>query len=175
MTELNNTNEISLNNITDINIKELIPNVIDNVIVTIRDNHHAIFIPTNMPGMELRAWYKGPGGIFSKDIKNYTLGNSTGQYIIIKNNELNCIARLINEDEEELFNTLNLNHGKIKDKSYMILKCINENEKINSLQEYLININMNIEEESLIIESEVLPEDDGLKEKEFKSVELFNE
>ena len=134
--------------VTDIKIEELIPNVIDNFIVTIFEDHHTVALPMNITGSQFRAWYAGKGGVFSKDVLKFSLNKSHGKYVLIKNSKLNCVARLITEDEELQFKTLKLVDGQIKDRPYMILKKLEEGEKLSSTQIYINEREIEIENES---------------------------
>jgi hypothetical protein len=124
-------------NITDINIKRLIPNMIDDFIVTVYEDHHTIFMPMNSTGTNFKIWKKGKGGVFSKDVLNFSLDKSHGNYVMIKGAGINCIARLIDEDEEIFFKTNKLIDGQIKDKSFMIFKDLNIDNRINTTNEYI--------------------------------------
>jgi len=122
--------------IKDIDIREIIPNIIDNYLIAILDNHHTVVIPMHITGSHFKVWKKSRGGIFSRDVLNYTLNISHGNYVYIKTKTLNCIARIISEDEELTFKTLKLVDGQIKDRPYMILKKLNEDEKFINTQKY---------------------------------------
>lgn len=126
----NNTTKLdeSFEIVKDIDFKELIPNIIDNYFVTIYENHHTIFLPINHTGVHFKAWMRGKGGIFSKDVKDYSFNQPHGKYVLIKNNEIKCIARIISEGEELHFKSMKLVDGKIKDRPYMILKMLEQNE-----------------------------------------------
>ena len=118
--------------VTDVNIGELIPNVIDNILVTMFENYHTVVLPLNVNDIMFRVWQKGRGGVFSKDVTQYSKGKTTSKYVLIKGASLNCVARLVSEQEELTFTALKLIDGKIKDRPYMILKHLSEGEKLNS-------------------------------------------
>jgi hypothetical protein len=138
MTKTINIEEVNTDEIQDVRIDRIFPNVIDDVLVTIVDGHHTLFLPINFNGIQFRNWKKGRGGMFSKDVLNYSLNKSCAKYILLHTANLTCIARLIDEDEEELFRSLKLIEGQIKDKFYMILKNIENKSKLTST---FININ----------------------------------
>lgn len=177
MIENKNTQEIEeINvNINDINIKELIPNVIDDYIVTVFEDHHTIFMPMNSTGTNFKIWKKGKGGIFSKDVLDYSLNKSCGNYVIMKGNGVNCIARLIDEEEEILFKTNKLIDGQIKDKPFMILKDLNSNNKLKTTDEYINEKDVDHDESSFIpqVIKKTTDEDDEF-EHHTGSISLFS-
>ena len=59
--------------IKDLSMDKIIPNVIDNFIVTIFEDHHTIVMPSHITGVQFKAWSHGRGGIFSKDVLRYAL------------------------------------------------------------------------------------------------------
>ena len=167
--EISDTNDI----ITDINITQLIPSVIDNIVVTMLENFHTIILPLGLNKLMFRNWYKGRGGVFSKDIVKYSQGKTPGNYILIKNANINCIARIILEEEIELFRSLKLIDGQIKDRPYMILKHLEEGETLNGAQKYLNEVSL-IHEESEVIYTTIQHEEDNF-EHHTGSISLFSE
>ena len=129
--------------IKDLKITEIVPNNIDNYLISIHENHQLIILPPNILGIQFKNWKRGRGGVFAKDVLLYTLKKSCGKYVLIKGKDKNFIGRLIHEDELLLFQALKLVDGQIKDSSYMILKQINEIENLTSAK---INILDNTEE-----------------------------
>ena len=123
--------------IKDLSIKDITPNVIDNYLVVILDEHQTIVIPSTTTGMQFKAWRRTRGGIFAKDVLNYALNKPCGKYVLIKGKDMRCIARLITEEENMIFSTLRLIDGQIKDMPYMILKNLKENEKLTSTRKYI--------------------------------------
>jgi len=166
MTQLEKNISLEDNNVFDLNINELLPNIIDNVVISMYEGYHTVFLPMNMMGISFRAWYRGKGGVFSKDVKNYSMGKPTGKYILVKNENSTFIARIISEDEMELFSTLKLVDGKIKDTSYMIFKHLARGQKYNDIESY-VNIQIPIEELSL--------ETEQLDDKPIKNISLFKD
>jgi len=161
--------------IVDLKIEQIIPNAIDNYMVTImEDGHHTIGIPMGDTGIQFRAWYRGRGGIFAKDVLDYTFNRTHGQYVLIKSKTLHCIARLVSDDEELQFRTLKLISGTIKDRPYMILKTLDENERLTgSLRSNTI---IEIEDDDLFIPSiDIISENDEELEHRGGSVSLFSE
>lgn len=128
--------EVNTNTVSDIDFSEIVPNVIDTFLVTIYEGHHTIFLPSQANNTQLRNWYKGKGGVYSRDVLNYSRNKPTGKYIRIKGKSLNCIARLISEEEVSNFKTLKLIDGTIKDRPYMILKSFENDVKLTSTIRY---------------------------------------
>jgi hypothetical protein len=164
--------ELINDTVTDIKIELLIPNVIENIIVTIFENHHTLALPMHVNGQVFRAWNKSKGGVFSKDVLNFTLKKPHGKYILIKGITLNCVARIVSEEEELQFKTLKLVDGQIKDKPYMILKNLRENEKLASTQRYINEKDMEPEDNMIVNTSQVTSQDDDL-DRHVGSISLF--
>ena len=160
--------------VTDVKIQKLIPNVIDNFLVTIFEDHHTILLPLNTTGTQFRAWNKGRGGVFSKDVLNFSLNKSHGKYVLIKSKSLKCIARVISEEEELQFKTMKLVDGQIKDRPYMILKKIENGEKLSSTQRYINEKDIEHEENAYIPTSRKTAQDDDV-DHHVGSISLFTE
>jgi hypothetical protein len=160
--------------VTDIDIKELIPNVIDNVMIIIDNEHHTLVVPMNFSGIQFRSWHKGKGGVFSRDILNLTRNKPYGKYVIIKNNILHCVARLIDDEEELMFQSLKLINGIIKDKSYMILKKIKYGETLSGIQDFKNETIVEREEASIIPVSRVISEESEVEYRS-ESISLFKD
>jgi hypothetical protein len=140
--------------IRDLKITELVPNNVD-YLVSIVDGHHLVVFPTAITGQQFQTWKKSRGGIFSKDVLNYTLKKEHGNYILVKGEDKYFIARLISDDELLKFEALNLIDGKIKDKPYMILKHLEEEDNLTSTR---INVFEKTEEEMEFAYSSPNPE-----------------
>ena len=160
--------------VTDVKIEQLIPNVIENFVVTIFENHHTVALPMNVAGTQFRAWYKGRGGVFSKDVLQFSLGKTPGKYVLIQNNDIKCIARLITEEEELSFKTLHLVDGQIKDRPYMILKKLEEGEKLSNTRKYINEKDIEPEENLYVSASQVTSHDDDV-DHHVGSISLFTE
>jgi len=160
--------------ITDLKIEQLIPNVIDDFIVTIFEDHHTVALPMNITGTQFRAWYKAKGGVFSKDVLQFSLGKPHGKYVLIKGDTLHCVARLITEEEELQFKTLKLVDGQIKDRPYMILKKLEEGEKLSSIQRYINENDIEPEDNIYVAASPVNIQDDDV-DHHVGSISLFTE
>ena len=94
--------------ITDIDIKKLIPNCLGGCIVTIFENHHTIVLPDHATGTHWKTWCRTSAGIFSKDVLNFSLNKPHGKYVLIKQKDSTCVARLITEEEKLQFDALKL-------------------------------------------------------------------
>jgi len=125
--------------IKDLKITEIVPNVIDNVIINIVDNKCEIYLPP-MTGIDYKKWKNGRGGIFSRDLIKYLLDKPYGQYVLLKENKEKKIIRLIEDDEIEIFETLKLIDGKIKDKPFMNLRYITKGESLTKSNRYIEHI-----------------------------------
>jgi len=169
--EENNEETITIN---DINFKKLIPNVIDNYLISIIDGHHTIVLPMHTTGTQFKSWTRGKGGIFSKDVLNYSLGKTLGKYILIKDKKEKTIVRIIEENEELQFKTLKLIDGQIKDKSYMILFKIQNGEKLSNTQRYINEKDIEPIEDIRISPSAKTSYDDDY-DYHARSISLFNE
>ena len=164
--------ELISDTVTDIKIEFLIPNVIDNIIVTIFEDHHTLALPMNINGQVFRAWNKSKGGVFSKDVLNFSLNKPYGKYILIKGTTLNCVARIVTEEEELQFKTLKLVDGQIKDRPYMILKNLQQGEKLASTQRYINEKDMEPEDNIFATPPQVTSQDDDV-DHHVGSISLF--
>ena len=115
-------------NVKDIDIKDLVPNVIDNVIINIVDDAHTIFLPPDMTSMQFSNFTNSKGGTFSKDVLRYTKGKPHGKYVLVEQAETDLILRLIEEEEWLKFQVAGLMHGIVKDTPYMLLKEVKKGE-----------------------------------------------
>jgi len=116
--------------VTDLNLNQIVPNNIDNVILTISNNKCEMILPKSMSGNDFKRWKNNRGGIFSRDLINFTLNKPYGKYLLIEGNKEKAIIRLIEDDELDRFETLKLVDGVIKDKSYMILRHMNNQDSL---------------------------------------------
>jgi hypothetical protein len=142
---LNNIEEYNYT-IKDLKINDLIPNVIENVII-LNSGKPEIHLPHDMSGLSLKNWMNGRGGVFFNDVKKKTNGN----YILLQGDEKRFIARIIEDNELYDFNICNLIDGKIKDKPYMILKKLSENEKLTTTARPIFNESEEIDHDPKII------------------------
>jgi hypothetical protein len=168
-----NTEDLK-DSVKDVKLEHLIPNVIDDYIVTVFEGHQTIVLPLNITGTQFRSWYKGKGGVFAKDVLNFTFKQPHGKYILIKSKGLNCVARVITEEEELQFRTMKLVDGQIKDRPYMILKKLEEGEKLSSTQRYINEKDVEHEENPFIPASRESSQDDDV-DHHVGSISLFTE
>jgi hypothetical protein len=162
--------------IIDIDVKDLTPHVIDGYLVSISDGHHTIGLPTNATGVQFRSWYRGRGGIFSKDVLAKIFNREYGKYVILKSNELKCIARLIDDEEELSFKTMKLVDGYIKDRPYMILKHLDNDDSIRSTYRYILEKDIEIDDEIHIpVPPQISHDEDEIEQSHHGSISLFTE
>lgn len=119
--------------IRDVDLRDLVPNVVDNVVVTLKEkeetNECVIYIPMAYTGEKLAKWKKGRGGVFSKDVKRLSLGKPHGKYVILEGEGRRLIARIVGEEEMETFGYLKVIDGKIKDVSYTVIRELRDDEE----------------------------------------------
>lgn len=159
--------------IKDINIEDLIPNVIDDVILIASKGNQEIHLPDNMPGDKFKRWLKGVGGIFSKDMNRWSKGKKHGKYMILKDTEEKIIVRVIEDNELDAFDFLHLIHGKIKDVPYMILKKVKNGKKLSIYERYIEENKESIDLDPIEIKTNQLsslPNEDS-----YSSHDLLNE
>jgi hypothetical protein len=152
----------------NLNIDEICPNSIEGVILSIKNGKLEMDLPPLMSSDFFRKWFQGRGGIFSKDIKNYIKGNFSGNYILLEGNRERFIIRLIEENEIPNFEIKKLIEGKVKDRDYMILRKLKENESLTTSLRYIKEINEEIEQTPDIPHNE---DEDHL----IQSIQLFTD
>lgn len=123
--------------VKDLEIKNIIPNIIDDVIINYSNVNHELYLPADMGSISWKNWLNGRGGIFAKDSNMYFKGKAIPKYVLLENSEEKIIARLIRDEEMEAFETLKLINGKIKDKFYMVLKKLQKDEKLTQSIRYI--------------------------------------
>lgn len=176
--KITNATEDSNFNVKDLKMKQIIPNMIDDYLVTIIDDHHTILMPPHITGMQFKLWSQGRGGIFSKDVLKHALNKNTPKYVLLKGNGIHCIARIIEEDEKPLFEGFKLIDGQIKDKPYMILRNLKNGEKLTSTIKYIEEKDIIMHEtdiETSISGSEKILHDDDSDNYHPESISLFTE
>lgn len=163
--------------IKDLNIPEIVPNYIDNYLIYIdEDGHHTLHLPLNEVGTQFKNWKKSRGGIFSNDVLNFCIKKSHGKYIQIKGNGINFIARLVSESEEDLFKSLKLIDGKVKDIPYMILRNLDETESLTNIKSSItINDFITEPDETINITPLKINTQDDDFEPIIGSISLFND
>jgi hypothetical protein len=130
-------------------INEICPNFVDGVVVSIEEGKKRLDLPTSMSSDVFRKWMSGKGGVFSKDLSDFLKGRPAATYILMEGEGERTILRLIEDEEFLAFETRKLVDGKVKDKAYMILRNLKEEDSLTTSSRY-------IEETSELIESEPL-------------------
>jgi len=123
--------------IKDLQILKLVPNVVDDVVIGIPNGHVEAYLPKDMSGDRYKKWLKGRGGIFYRDLNRANSNRPHGKYVLLEGNGSRMISRLIDDDEIEFFSVLKLIDGKIKDLPYMIIRTLEEDDKLTSTQRYI--------------------------------------
>lgn len=158
-------------------MKDLVPNNIEGVIINVIDKKREILIPVTMTGEQFARWKKRKGGMFYRDLFLWLNGKNHGKYVSMECGEENLIVRLIDDNELDEFNSRKLVHGKIKDKSYMILLDLSENGKLNEKNGYIDEENKDedlLSEISMNINQPNIPQDDD-EAGSGKSISLFED
>jgi hypothetical protein len=159
----------------DLTIDQIVPNVIDNFIITILDGHHTVVLPPMTTGIQFKNWSHGRGGIFSKDVLHFSLNQNKSKYLLLQGSGMNCVIRLIEEEELLMFKTLKLIDGELKDRSYMILKKLQEGEKLTSTIKYVINEKESDESDYEVVISSINISRDEDTDYHANSISLFTE
>ena len=159
-------------NVKDLSIEELIPNVFDNCIITVFEGHHTLDMPMTMTGMAFTNWMKTKAGIFSKDVFRYTHNKLQGKYVLYEGHDKKFIARLINEDELLIFESLKLIDGYFKDVPYMILKNLKNDESLTNAKRYIEVIPDDVQDHVVMVPDPLRDDDETAT---YNSVSLFNE
>jgi len=136
-----NLNENHNLKIKDLSINQIIPNTINDIAITIESNCHTLYLPDNFNGDRFRTFKRSRGGMFSKDVLNFSRGFKHGKYLLILNDTEKMIVRLIEDEELLMFQNLKLIDGILKDKSYMLLKTLQRGDKLTSTKRYIVKIN----------------------------------
>lgn len=156
--------------IKDINISKLIPNVYEGVIIDIQNGKHVLDIPYNMAGISFKNWTKTRGGIFNKDVLNFKKNKPHGSYVLIEENGMVSIVRIVEEDEKLIFKSLKLIDGRVNEKSYMLFKTVPVGQKLTTRERY-------VEEKEPYIEEpiEIINVDDDHQQHMQHSIQLFED
>lgn len=131
-------------------------------------------MPINMIGEQWARWKNNKGGVLYRDIFKWTNEKEHGKYLSMESGDEKFIIRLIDEDEIEDFQARKLVHGKIKDKSYMILSNLSKNlEEDGYIKENLEEEDI-LSENSMIINPPNIPQEDD-EAGSGKSISLFDD
>lgn len=160
--------------VTDLDIKDLVPQSFDQGVVNIIKDSHMLFLHDNIDMDKFRTFKKSKGGRFNQDVLDYTRNKDHGKYLLIKTNNKKTIVRLIEDEDILLYKTLKLIDGIIKDKPYMLFKTLDESDTLISSMRYIKEIN-----EDVLIDSESIPlpstELEDVNESRPTSISLFDE
>lgn len=130
-----------------------------------------------MNGEQFSRWKNGRGGPFYRDLFLWANEKEYGKYVSMEGRDEKLIVRLIDEDEYDDFAARKLVHGKIKDKSFMILQDLSKNtdsEKKNRYIEETLEEEDIISENSMTINQPNIPQDDD-EAGSGKSISLFDD
>lgn len=156
-------------------ISDILPQVMNNVIISVIDDHHTQQLPENMTGDKYRTFKKSRGGVFSRDSLAFSRNESCGVYFLFNDSVDRFIGRMIKEEENLAFQTLKLVDGKIVDVNYMKLKDLAPDEKLTRSVRYIIKDDLESENETE--ETTMVDETDikNISEVAAASVSLFDE
>jgi len=162
--------------IKDLKISELLPQNYNNVIVTIFEGYHTLQLPSDMEKGKFKTWRKSAGGMFGRDVLAFSRGKKHGKYLLLKGKGERKIVRLIEDDELYLFKHLRLVKGIVKDKPYMLLRNLTDDEKLTGTVRY---IKQNSEheklDETISVEPPLIEKDENDYDSPATSVSLFDE
>jgi hypothetical protein len=153
----------------NLQINEICPNFVDGVVISIEGGKRRLDLPSSMSSDVFRKWLGGRGGVFSQDVSHFLKKKPSAKYILMEGEGERTILRLIDDDEFLAFETRKLVDGKVKDKAYMVLRNIKENEPLTTSSRYIIETPEIIEPEPL----DIPPQDDG--DSLVQSMQLFTD
>jgi len=159
--------------VKDLNLEDLVPIVIDGITINVVDGKREIALPDIMNGEKFVTWKKRKGGIFYKDIFNLTRGRDHGKYVKLTGENIEYVVRLIDEEEMEDFQVRRLIHGKIKDKSFMILQNNSDIEESDGEDEYINENNPEEITDFMVINATNIPPEDE-EAGSARSISLFD-
>lgn len=169
--------DIDALNVKDLEISDIIPQVYNDVIITIDpDGYQTLHLPYGMDKNKFRTFRKSAGGVFSRDVLDYSRNKDHGKYVLIEKKGERKIVRLIEDEELTLFKSLRLVKGIVKDKPYMILRNLEENDKLTNSVRYIKENSEHEEGEEVInVAPQVTAKDDDEYDSNTSSVSLFDE
>lgn len=145
--EMNKHYKYDGENVKDLSIEEIFPTVIDNVVINLIDDHCTLFLPPDMTGMQFGQFMNGKGGVMSMDYKNFLEGKPHGKYAIFEHERGRAVIRFVEDDEWLKFEVSKLIHGKVKDRSYTVVRELEEGEEIKTTRVCRVPIPETVEEE----------------------------
>jgi hypothetical protein len=171
-----NDDELDDIKIKDLKISDIIPQSYNDVIITIMDGYHTLHLPPTMEKGKFKTWRKSAGGMFSKDVLNFSRKKEHGKYVLIEGRGERKIVRLIEDEELNEFKHFKLVKGIVKDKPYMILKKLSPGEKLTNTRRYIKENSEHVEiEETINITPQMLSNSDDDYDTNVSSVSLFDE
>jgi len=159
--------------VTMLDIKDIVPQVMSNIIIRVIDGYQTLLLPDNMTGDKYKTFKKSRGGVFARDVLAFSRGKEHGKYFLLKSPSERFIGRIVNEDELLMFQALKLIDGKLVDANYMKLRDLGEDEKLTNSVRYIKNNDQEDEIMELIITEEVELAEDSVEEP--TSISLFDE
>jgi hypothetical protein len=162
--------------IKDLKMNDLIPQVYNNVVITIMDGYSTLDLPYGMDRGKFKTFQKSAGGAFHRDVLNFSRGKKHGKYLLVEGKNERKIVRLIEDEELTAFKSLRLVKGILKDKPYMVLKNLMPDEKLTGVGRYIKENSEHDEvEETININIPVINSEDDDFESHTSSVSLFDE
>ena len=135
----------------NLDLNEICPNFVDGVVISMEEGKRRLDLPSGMSSDIFRKWLSGKGGIFSKDVFHFLKGDTSAKYILMEGEGERTILRLIEDEEFPDFETRKLVDGKVKDKAYMTLRTLKEEESLTTSSRYIVESPEIIESEPLDI------------------------
>jgi len=132
-TELSNKEDnLSYVKISDIDIKDLLPLSFEDVLVSIEDGLHVLYLSDVMTGDKYRSFKRKRGYVFNKDVLNYSRNKKSGKYVLIQTSSNKKVVRLVEDDELSDLKHFKLIDGIIKDMPYIIMQTYDKDTEIYS-------------------------------------------
>ncbi len=152
--------------IKDLTMNDIIPNIVDDVIIKMNNYKIEKYLPSDMGGDRYRRWMNGKGGVFFKDAKDFSKQKLHGSYALVTyDDNSRAIIRLINDEENESFSILA--DGKIKDRQYIIMRTLSDTDELSST--------MRVTKHEDPIELYIEPKEETETENESTNVPLFGD
>lgn len=107
---------------SEISFNEMLPNVIEGYGISMHKGEVILNVNSTSNTLDLRNWKLGRGGIFHRDAKKYARNIETNKYYNLISDTQNLIIRMVSENEEAVFNELNLIDGTYLNTPYTIIK-----------------------------------------------------
>lgn len=174
--KLNESEDKSLS-VRDLVISDIVPQSCKYGVIQILDGRHVLFLNETVNKDKYKSFNKSAMGRFNSDVVKFTNKKNPGKYLLIEGKGERKIVRLIEDEDLLLYQTLKLIDGIIKDKPYMILRNLEEGEKLTSSKRYVKEINNENADDLLFMNiNPVSPtEEDDIHESISSSISLFDE